>query len=155
MSQPEKTSASRGHGNGKSKAKYVLVIHGGAGTMTKKSSTPEKVAAYRSGLCGEAMDAAIAAVTVMEDNELFNAGKGAVFNVNGENELEASLMVSKPPASHPEIPPARRGLGLTLLKRIRNPAKLARSLYLNPSLAPHTFLSGANAESLAGGQRME
>ncbi|KAK7035268.1 hypothetical protein VNI00_012035 [Paramarasmius palmivorus] len=160
MSLPEKTS--EGFGNGKSTGKYVLVIHGGAGTMTKKDSSPEKVAAYKAGLRdaleagykilhegGEALDAAIAAVTVLEDNQLFNAGKGAVFNVDGKNELEASLMLSKPPASHPEIPSSRRGLGLTLLTRIRNPAKLVRSLYLNPSLAPHTFLSGANAESLA------
>lgn len=58
-------------------------------------------------------------------------------------------MLSKPPASHPDIPPSRRGIGLTLLTRIRNPAQLARSLYLSPSVAPHTFLSGTTAESIA------
>ncbi|KAK1229153.1 hypothetical protein PQX77_007725 [Marasmius sp. AFHP31] len=141
------------------RGKYVLVIHGGAGTMTKAGSTPEKIEAYRAALRealdagykilsqgGEAIDAAVAAVAAMEDNELFNAGKGAVFNVAGKNELEASIMLSKPPSSHPEIPSSRRGLGLTLLTRTRNPSKLARLLYLNPSLAPHTFLSGSNAE---------
>lgn len=58
-------------------------------------------------------------------------------------------MLSKPPASHPEIPPSRRGFGLTLLTHIRNPSQLARLLYLTPSAAPHVFLSGANAESIA------
>lgn len=57
-------------------------------------------------------------------------------------------MVSKPPFSHPEIPTNRRGLGLTLLTRAKNPSHLVRALYLAPSLAPHTFLSGATAERL-------
>jgi len=58
-------------------------------------------------------------------------------------------MLSKPPASHPGIPASRRGFGLTLLTHIRNPSQLARLLYLTPSAAPHAFLSGSNAESIA------
>ena len=58
-------------------------------------------------------------------------------------------MLSKPPASHPEVPPNRRGFGLTLLTTTRNPARAARALYLAPSVAPHAFLSGLTAESLA------
>jgi beta-aspartyl-peptidase (threonine type) len=58
-------------------------------------------------------------------------------------------MLSKPPASHPGIPSNRRGFGLTLLTTTRNPARAARALYLNPQLAPHAFLSGLTAESLA------
>ncbi|KAJ3974317.1 asparaginase [Lentinula raphanica] len=147
---------------GRSKAKYTLVIHGGAGTMSRKKSTEAQLKAYHDGLRvalqagysvlqegGEAMDAAVAAVSALEDNILFNAGKGAVFNTAGKNELEASIMLSKPPASHPHIPPSRRGFGLTLLTRIRNPSQLARELYLTPSAAPHAFLSGDNAESIA------
>ena len=65
-----------------------------------------------------------------------------------QNELETSLMLSKPPSSHPEIPSTRRGLGLTLLTRAKNPSHLVRALYLSPSLAPHTFLSGATAENI-------
>ncbi len=57
-------------------------------------------------------------------------------------------MLSKPPASHPEIPNSRRGISLALLTRVKNPSHLACSLYLNPSLAPHPFLSGTAAESL-------
>lgn len=57
-------------------------------------------------------------------------------------------MLSKPPASHPTIPPTRRGLGVTLLTRARNPSYLVRDLYLSPSSVPHTFVSGANAESI-------
>jgi beta-aspartyl-peptidase (threonine type) len=59
-------------------------------------------------------------------------------------------MLSKPPASHPEIPSSRRGVGLTLLTHVRNPSALARALYLAPALLPHAFLSGASAETLAG-----
>ncbi|KAG7090841.1 hypothetical protein E1B28_009923 [Marasmius oreades] len=144
--------------NGK---KFVLIIHGGAETVIKRVITPDQIAAYRAALHdalnagykvlsegGEAMDAAVAAVVTMEDNELFNAGKGAVFNVDGKNELESSIMLSKPPSSHPGIPPSRRGLGLTLLAHTRNPSKLARALYVEPSLAPHTFLSSFAAESI-------
>ncbi|KIK67095.1 hypothetical protein GYMLUDRAFT_69288 [Collybiopsis luxurians FD-317 M1] len=144
------------------RSRYVLVIHGGAGTMSREKSTEAQIKAYHAGLRvaleaghevlkegGEAMDAAVKAVSALEDNIIFNAGKGAVFNVDGKNELEASIMLSKPPGSHPSIPPSRRGIGLTLLTRIRNPCQLARKLYLTPTAAPHTFLSGANAETIA------
>ncbi|KAH7888460.1 asparaginase [Phlebopus sp. FC_14] len=140
---------------------YVLVIHGGAGTMDRQGSTPEKRALYRAALArslkagyevlkngGEAMDAAVAAVTVMEDCPLFNSGRGAVFNVAGKNELEASIMLSKPPASHPAMPSSRRGTSLTLLTRTRNPSQLVRALYLAPQLAPHPMLSGEAAEEI-------
>ncbi|KAJ7078923.1 asparaginase [Mycena belliarum] len=143
-------------------AHYVLVCHGGAGTMSRAGSTPEQRAAYQTALRtalkagykvlsqgGEAMDAVTAAVSSMEDDPLFNSGKGAVFNTAGKNELEASLMLSKPPASHPQIPPSRRGVGMTLLAHVRNPSALARALYLAPDALPHTFISGATAESLA------
>lgn len=175
--------------------KFTLVIHGGAGTMDKSRSTPELRAQYKAALSqallagyavlssgGEAMDAAVAAVSSMEgkpkhvcgaralsemsyiDCPLFNSGKGAVFNVAGkvskaispyrhisyatQNELEASLMLSRPPSTHPSIPPTRRGVGITLLSHARNPSKLARALYLSPTTAPHTMFSGTAAEAL-------
>ncbi|KAH8119349.1 nucleophile aminohydrolase [Phellopilus nigrolimitatus] len=135
--------------------RHVLVIHGGAGTMSREGSTPEQRELYRKVLRqalvkghevlsagGEALDAAVAAVGVMEDCPLFNSGKGAVFNIEGKNELEASLMLSKPPASHPSIPPNRRGMSLTLLGTARNPcARRAR--------VPHPFIGGPSANVLA------
>nr|VWO97593.1 O-methyltransferase CTB2 (EC (Cercosporin toxin biosynthesis cluster protein 2) [Ganoderma boninense] len=145
----------------KSPPTFRLVIHGGAGTMDKSRSTPELRAKYKAALSrallagyavleagGEAVDAAVAAVSSMEDCPLFNSGKGAVFNVAGKNELETSLMLSRPPSTHPSIPPTRRGVGITLLTHTRNPSKLARALYLAPDAAPHTMFSGTAAESL-------
>jgi len=143
------------------KQRYVLAIHGGAGTMSRDRSTPEQRANYKFALAealraghavlkdgGEAMDAAVAAVSVMEDCPLFNSGKGAVFNVSGKNELETSIMLSTPPSSYPDISVTRRGFGITLLRHVRNPSQLARALYLAPTVAPHTMLSGATAEEL-------
>ncbi|EIN11455.1 asparaginase [Punctularia strigosozonata HHB-11173 SS5] len=145
------------------KKKYTLVIHGGAGTMSRESATPERQALYRAALKkalrsgydvlrdgGEAMDAVVAAVTVMEDCPLFNAAHGAVFNVAGKNELEASLMLSTPPSSesHPAVPASRRGASATLLTRARNPSQLVRALYLAPADAVHPFLSASTAEDI-------
>jgi len=142
--------------------KPVLVIHGGAGVLSKDQIPPPMRDQYRERLTaallaghtvlrggGEAMDAVVAAVTVMEDSPLFNAGKGAVFNKAGKNELEVSLMLSKPPSTHPDIPPSRRGISATLLTRIRNPSHLVRALYLSPKHAPHPFLSGEEVERIA------
>ena len=61
-------------------------------------------------------------------------------------------MLSKPPASHPDIPLERRGVGVTLMSRARNPSHLARALYLAPSEAPHTAFSGEAAEELGGAE---
>ncbi|KAF7315308.1 hypothetical protein MIND_00045300 [Mycena indigotica] len=142
---------------------YLLIMHGGAGTMSREGSTPEQRVRYKMGIRaaleagyavlrsgGEAMDATVATVSVLEDNPLFNAGKGAVFNVAGKNELETSLMLSKPPATGDTgIPVSRRGVGITLLSHVKNPSKLARALYMAPTLLPHTFISGPTAELLA------
>lgn len=57
-------------------------------------------------------------------------------------------MLSKPPASHPDVPSTRRGFALTLLTRTRNPSQLARALYLSPETVPHAMLSGHEAESV-------
>ncbi|KAJ7647490.1 asparaginase [Roridomyces roridus] len=134
-----------------SDGQYVLVCHGGAARCLYKAALRDALQAgyeiLREG--GEAMDAVAAAVSSMEDCPLFNAGKGAVFNTAGKNELEASLMLSKPPASNPEIAPSRRGVGVTLLSHIKNPSQLVRALYLAPEILPHPFISAPTAESLA------
>jgi len=84
---------------------YGLVIHGGAGTITKKNMSLEKESAYRDKLTealaagfeilekgGSSMDAVETTIRIMEDSPLFNAGKGAVFTNAGTNELDASIM---------------------------------------------------------------
>jgi L-asparaginase / beta-aspartyl-peptidase len=83
----------------------TIVIHGGAGTILRKNMTPEREKAYHAALKtaldsgytvlergGKSIDAVIAAIKVMEDSPLFNAGKGAVFTNEGKNELDASIM---------------------------------------------------------------
>ena len=83
----------------------TLVIHGGAGTITRENLSPERENAYLkklkdaldSGFAvlekgGKSVDAVIAAIKIMEDSPLFNAGKGAVFTNDECNELDASIM---------------------------------------------------------------
>ena len=85
--------------------KYGMVIHGGAGTITRGEMTAANEEAHRAGLeaalragyavlekGGCSLDAVEAAICVLEDNPLFNAGKGAVFTHEGTNELDASIM---------------------------------------------------------------
>jgi beta-aspartyl-peptidase (threonine type) len=83
----------------------VIAIHGGAGVIPRESMTPEREAQYRAGLQaaldaghavlargGSSLDAVEAAVRILEDEPLFNAGRGAVFTWDGRNELDASIM---------------------------------------------------------------
>lgn len=87
-------------------AKHVLVIHGGAGTILRSRSSPEQQARYHAELRaalragnailsagGEAIDAVVAAVSVLEDKPIFNAGKGAVFNSAGFVRFLSSLIL--------------------------------------------------------------
>ncbi|KAG6813675.1 hypothetical protein H0H92_008523 [Tricholoma furcatifolium] len=126
--------------------RYALVIHGGAGTMSKAGSTPEQRAAYKAGLRA-ALEAAYRGIKscAKEARQWMQWSRPSR---RWKNELEASLMLSKPPASHPEIPASRRGLGVTLITRAKNPSQLVRALYLAPSAVPHTFISGATAENI-------
>lgn len=88
--------------------KYAIAIHGGAGTITRSGLTPELESAYKSGLReaillgdkvleagGNALEAVSASVKLMEENELFNAGKGSVFNHEGTHEMDAAIMDGK------------------------------------------------------------
>jgi beta-aspartyl-peptidase (threonine type) len=109
----------------------VLVIHGGAGTIDRAKMTPEKERAYREGLQnalkagwqilqrgGSALDATEASVCSLEDNPMFNAGRGAVFTAAGTNELDASTMEGK----------TMRAGAVGNLKHVKNPVMLARKL---------------------------
>src|SRR5690606_39477333 len=86
------------------KKKYVLVIHGGAGTILPGRMTPDQERDYRQALKesllagfkvlqddGSSIDAVVAAINVMEDSPLFNAARGAVFTHDGRNEMDASI----------------------------------------------------------------
>ncbi len=128
-------------------AEYGLVIHGGAGTITPENMTPEREAEYHEALeealaegyrtleeGGSALDAVSAAVVVMEDSPLFNAGRGAVFTAEGTNELDAAIMDG-------ESLNAGAVGGVT---GIRNPVELAR-IVMDES--PHVFMVGEGAET--------
>jgi beta-aspartyl-peptidase (threonine type) len=133
---------------------FVLVIHGGAGVIPRAEMTPEKEAEYRRTLeeslragsdvlrtNGTALNAVIAAIKVLEDSPLFNAGRGAVLNSAGEVELDAAIMDG-----------AKRNAGtIAAVKHIRNPIELAR-LVMDKS--PHVMLVGAGAEAFATEQGM-
>lgn len=128
---------------------FVLVIHGGAGTIVKSQMIPEKEKAYRQGLQdaldtgynilkkgGTSLDAVEATVKVMEDNPLFNAGKGAVFTSEGRNELDASIMDGK-------TLKAGAVAGVTIIK---NPVAAARAVM---DKSEHVMLAGNGAEKFA------
>ena len=87
------------------KQEWAIVIHGGAGVITRAKMTPEMDKEYRNSLGealnagkkileegGTALDAVERTIRIMEDNPLFNAGKGAVFTHDGKNELDAAIM---------------------------------------------------------------
>ncbi|NSL90376.1 isoaspartyl peptidase/L-asparaginase [Chitinophaga sp. Mgbs1] len=128
---------------------YVLVIHGGAGTILQKNMTPEKEALYKAGLKkaleagykvlqsgGASLDAVEAAVRVLEDDSLFNAGKGAVFTHDGRNELDAAIMDGKTRA-------AGAVAGVTT---VRNPIRAARAVM---EKSEHVMMTGAGADRFA------
>jgi beta-aspartyl-peptidase (threonine type) len=131
------------------KEKYVLVVHGGAGTILKKNMTPEKEAAYIAALTlalqtgynqlkagKSSLDAVEATIHVMEDSPLFNAGKGAVFTHDGKNELDAAIMDGKTLS-------AGAVAGVTT---IRNPISAARAVM---EKSEHVMLVGKGAEAFA------
>jgi beta-aspartyl-peptidase (threonine type) len=137
--------------------KYVMVIHGGAVNTDPSSITPEKEVQLKAGLeaalqagweilnrGGTALDAVEASVMSMEDNALFNAGRGGMFNINGDVETEASVMDGL----------TLRGGAVSGLKLVKNPVHLAR---LVMEKCKHTFLTadGAHEFALAQGLTLQ
>ena len=129
--------------------RWSIAIHGGAGTMERAQMTPEKEAEYEAALQaaldagakilaegGSAMDAVKAAIVPMEDSPLFNAGRGAVFTWEGENELDASIMDGRD----------RSAGAVAGVKTIKNPILLADTVRTD---SPHVFLMGAGAQQFA------
>ena len=137
------------------KPEYVIVIHGGAGVITKKNMTPEKEAAYKQKLNealetgqkmlekgGTATETVIAVIKIMENSPLFNAGKGAVFTHDGKNELDASIMDGK-------TLNAGAVAGVT---DVKNPITLA---YAVMTKSKHVMLSSKGASQFAKEQGIE
>ncbi len=138
-----------------SKSKFVLVVHGGAGTILKSQMSEEKEKAYTESLKealekgaailekgGLAMDAVEASVRVLEDNPLFNAGKGAVFTNEGKNELDASIMNGR----------TLEAGAVAGVQTIKNPISAARAVM---EKSPHVMLTGRGAEQFATEQGLE
>lgn len=134
-------------------ASPLLVIHGGAGVERKDFSAEEERAAraalteaLRRGhaelMAGKpALDAVTAAITVLEDDPSFNAGRGAVFTHDGKNELDSSLMDGA----------TLRAGAVAGVHTIRNPILLARAVMEH---SPHVMMVGEGAEMFAAEQKI-
>jgi len=129
--------------------RYAIAIHGGAGTLPRTGMTLEKENTYRQELQrillvgvnvlkqgGQALNAVETSVVALEDCPLFNAGRGAAFNYEGKNELDAALMDGQ----------TRRAGAVAGITGVRNPIRLAR-LVMEES--DHVLLSGRGAEEFA------
>jgi beta-aspartyl-peptidase (threonine type) len=128
---------------------FAIAIHGGAGGLMTGTVTPEKEKAYNEKLSealevgysllgkgGSAIDAVEAAVRVLEDSPLFNAGKGSVFNNDGVNEMDAAIMNGK----------TLKAGAIAEVRTIRNPITAARAVM---EKSQHVLLASAGAEKFA------
>lgn len=127
-------------------SKPTIVVHGGAGTILKSEMNDAKEKAYNKGLQsaidegykvleqgGTAIDAVVVAIRQLEDNPLFNAGKGAVFNALGGHEMDASIMEGE----------NREAGAIAAIPNLRNPIELAKDV-MNHS--DHVLLIGNGAK---------
>lgn len=135
--------------------RWAIVVHGGAGVIERKDLGPEQEAAYRAGISqateagaavlkrgGSALDAIEATIVIMEDNPLFNAGRGAVFAAAGRNELDSAIMDGKSLS-------AGAVAGVT---RTRHPISLARRVM---EKSPHVMMIAAGADTFSKEQGLE
>jgi beta-aspartyl-peptidase (threonine type) len=129
--------------------KVAIAIHGGAGTIARSAMTAETEAAIRAALQASVQagyqallagasstEAVIAAVNVMEDSRLFNAGRGAVFNAAGEHEMDASIMEGR----------NLNAGAVASVAQIKNPIDLAAKVMTD---SEHVMLVGDGAEAFA------
>jgi beta-aspartyl-peptidase (threonine type) len=132
-----------------SNSKYTIVIHGGAGTILKGDMTSELEAAYSTALQealsagyavleegGSSINAIKATIVMMEDNMLFNAGRGSVFTKKGVQEMDAAVMDGR----------TLEAGAVTGVRNVRNPIELAMEVMKNSN---HVFLSGKGANDFA------
>ncbi len=134
---------------------YAIAIHGGAGTISKENMDDETEKLYINALNeaidigenilkngGSSLDAVEATVRILEDNPLFNAGKGAVFTNEGRNELDASIMTG-----HDQKAGAVGGV-----TTVKNPISLARTVMTH---SEHVMMTGRGAEQFAELNQLE
>lgn len=134
---------------------WVIVVHGGAGFMNPENLTEEKQSAYNERIAaallaggeilengGSSLDAVEAAIRLLEDCPLFNAGRGAVFNADGVNELDASIMDGK----------TLNAGAVANVTTIKNPISAARKVM---DESPHVMLIKEGAEKFAREQGLE
>jgi beta-aspartyl-peptidase (threonine type) len=135
--------------------KHAIAIHGGAGTITRASLTEELDIAYRSALReavskgdkilsegGNALDAVAESVRIMEDNDLFNAGKGSVFNHEGKNEMDAAIMDGKTLLAG----------AVSGIRNLKNPILLAKAIM---EKSDHVLLANSGAADFAREMALE
>lgn len=128
---------------------FGIALHGGAGTLPRSEMNAEQEKRYRSGLeralsagysvlegGGASLDAVTRAIVVLEDDPLFNAGRGAVFTIDGHNELDASIMDGS----------TLKAGAVCGLRHIKNPITLARTVM---DQSDYVLLCGAGAEEFA------
>ncbi|KAK4549485.1 hypothetical protein LTR36_006482 [Oleoguttula mirabilis] len=139
-----------------------IIIHGGAGNITRQNLPRQSYQAYHDALLGilgkassalsqpgaTALDVATHAVTLLENNPLFNSGHGAVYTTAGTHELEASVMVSRGYR--------KRGVGVMKVTRAKNPILLAKAMLVRGEMdngggaQGHCQLYGETCDRLAG-----
>jgi beta-aspartyl-peptidase (threonine type) len=133
----------------------AIVIHGGAGKIDRDALTPERERLYHSTLeqslraghailarGGSALDAVEAAIVVMEDAPVFNAGKGSVFTAEGKNELDASIMDGR----------ALQAGAVGGVTTVKNPIRAARAVM---EKSPHVLFTNKGAEKFAADHGLE
>ena len=134
---------------------WAIVVHGGAGNLNEEVLTAELDSQYRASLTaamntgkkileggGTSLDAVETVIRMLEDNPLFNAGKGAAFTHDGHNELDASIMDGS----------NMKAGAVAVVTDIKNPISAARAVMTN---SQHVMLSGAGASQFAREQGLE
>lgn len=135
--------------------KWALVMHGGAGVIERSSMDAKAEAAYRAGMStalqaaagvldkgGSSMNAVEAALKILEDDPMFNAGRGAVFTADGKNELDSAIMDGA----------TMKAGAVAGVTRTRHPISLARAVM---EKSPYVMLIGAGADQFAAQAGLE
>ena len=134
---------------------WAIVLHGGAGVIERRTMDPRTEAAYRASLTqaieagstilaqsGSSLDAIEAAIRILEDDPLFNAGRGAVFTAEGKNELDAAIMDGA----------TLKAGAVAGVTRTRHPISLARAVM---EKSRHVMMIGAGADAFAAEAGLE